>query len=160
MRTDRLPQVREEIQAVAAAELAQQTLQPVFEIDAVVRLSDLDFGLLGVLQQLEPCGQDNRPPVLLARDCKVLEARTVGGEGAHLKLTLTDGGPPRDAIAFRQGHWLSRGRQRLDLVFALEANEYNGNRRLQLNVHDLRLAEGARDAYQPTLMPTGAPSAG
>jgi len=160
IRTERLPQFREEIQAVAAAELAQQTLQPVFEIDAVVRLSDLDFGLLAVLQQLEPCGQDNRPPVLLARDCKVLEARTVGGEGAHLKLTLSDGGPPRDAIAFRQGHWLSRVRQRLDVVFALEANEYNGNRRLQLNVQDLKLSEGVLDAYQPTLMPTGAPSAG
>ena len=103
IRTERLPQFREEMQAVAAAELSQQTLLPLLEIDAVVRLSDLDFGLLGILQQLEPCGQDNRSPVLLARNCKVLEARTVGGEGAHLKLILSDGGPPRDAIADGSG---------------------------------------------------------
>ncbi|MFZ1629135.1 MAG: single-stranded-DNA-specific exonuclease RecJ [Anaerolineae bacterium] len=154
IRTERLPQFREEMQAVAAAELSQQTLLPLLEIDAVVRLSDLDFGLLGILQQLEPCGQDNRSPVLLARNCKVLEARTVGGEGAHLKLLLSDGGPPRDAIAFRQGHWLSRVRQRMDVVFALETNEYNGNRRLQLNVHDLKLSDETPDSYQPSFQPS------
>lgn len=158
IRTERLPQFREEMQALAAAELAQQPLQPELEIDAVVRLSDLDFGLLGILQQLEPCGQANRPPVLLAQRCKVLEARTVGGEGAHLKLTLSDGGPPRDAIAFRQGHWLSRVRQRMDVVFALETNEFNGNRRLQLNVHDLRLSDDTPDIYQPALLAAEIPT--
>lgn len=151
IRTDRLPQFRDEIEAVAAAELSGQTLQPTLDIDAAVRLSDLDFGLLALLQQMEPCGQGNRAPLLLARDCQVLAARTVGGEGAHLKLTLSDGGAPCDAIAFRQGHWLSRVRRRMDVVFTLEANDFDGNRRLQLNVSDLRLAAATPDAYQPHL---------
>ena len=58
--------------------------------------------------------------------------------------TLVDGGkgtPVFDAVVFNQAAWskeLTDG-SRVDLVFQLEANEWNGQRRLQLNVQDLRL---------------------
>ncbi len=152
VRTVRLPALRAALQEVAATTLADQTLRPTLQIDAEVRLSDLDWGLHALLQQLEPCGEKNPAPVLLARSCQVVEARTVGSEGAHLKLKLTDGWTTRDAIAFRQGAWVSRLRNRIDVVFNLEANTYNGNRTLQLNVLDLAVAASASTSYQPSLI--------
>lgn len=153
VRTDRLPALRSALQEVAAAALADQALQPTLQIDAEVRLSDVDWGLHGLLQQLEPCGEENPAPTLLARNCQVVEARTVGSDGAHLKLKLSDGWTAREAIAFRQGAWLSRLRNRIDIAFNLEVNTYNGNRSLQLNVLDLAVASDAHPTYQPSLLP-------
>jgi single-stranded-DNA-specific exonuclease len=79
----------------------------------------------------------------LAQGVRVREARTVG-EGKHLRLVV-DGGPATpalDAVAFQQGEWhkeLKDG-SLIDLVFQVEANEWNGRRRLQLNVQDLKFA--------------------
>jgi single-stranded-DNA-specific exonuclease len=77
----------------------------------------------------------------------VRDARKVGAEGAHLKLTVSDpAAGPRgevtwDAIAFRQGHWYGHLPHVVDLVYALDENIWNGNRRLQLVVEDLRKSE-------------------
>jgi len=54
------------------------------------------------------------------------------------------------AIGFRLGHMLDRMPQRetglrwgdkVDVVFQLEVNEWNGNRELQMNVVDVKLCE-------------------
>ncbi|MCC7355429.1 MAG: hypothetical protein IT330_16940, partial [Anaerolineae bacterium] len=45
-----------------------------------------------------------------------------------------------DAIAFRQANWLGHLSPLMDVAFVLEVNEWNGDRRLQLNVQDLRPA--------------------
>jgi single-stranded-DNA-specific exonuclease len=66
------------------------------------------------------------------------EARPVGSEGKHLKLTLATAEEPRDAIAFGSGHRLDELGEHVDLVYHLEVNEWNGTRSLQLNVQDLR----------------------
>ena len=55
-----------------------------------------------------------------------------------------EAGPRReaawDAIAFRQGHWYGSLPRVVDLAYKLEENTWNGNRRLQLVVEDLRPA--------------------
>ena len=85
-------------------------------------------------------------PVLLARGVRVREAKPIGGQKQHLRLIL-DGGVNTtvvDAVAFQQGAWakeLSEG-SRIDIAFQLEVNEWQGRRRLQLNVQDLRAHEG------------------
>ena len=108
-------------------------------------LEQLDWGLLAQFTRLEPTGQDNPPPRLLLRDCRVRGVRTVGN-GQHLKLTVDRDAtsPVLDAIGFQLGEWkneLAEG-SRVDLAFQLEANEWQGNRGLQLNLQDLRLAKG------------------
>jgi single-stranded-DNA-specific exonuclease len=65
----------------------------------------------------------------------------VGADGKHLKLTLEQGGVVWDAIAFRQGGRLTGLPTLLDLAYSVEVNEWEGRRRLQLNVQDLRPAE-------------------
>jgi single-stranded-DNA-specific exonuclease len=53
-----------------------------------------------------------------------------------------DGGPTYEAIAFRLGHLVDalRRHARIDVLYTLEANEWNGERKLQLNVKDFRRA--------------------
>jgi len=90
------------------------------------------------LTQLEPFGYANPAPLLLSRRAVVRDARAVGTEGHHLKLALSDGRNVKDAIAFHQGRWAGQLPRQVDIVYSLEVNEWRGEKRLQLNVKDLR----------------------
>jgi single-stranded-DNA-specific exonuclease len=92
------------------------------------------------LTKLEPCGYANPSPLFLSRNVHVQNRRAVGNEGRHLKLSLSDGWTVWDAIAFRQGEWVDKLPDKVDIVYHLEANEWRDRRRLQLNVQDLRPA--------------------
>jgi len=148
----RLPELEARLEAIATEQLAGLALAPTLQIDAWVRLWRLDFATQELLGQLEPCGAANPQPILASRGLEVVSSRCVGQEAQHLKLTLRDPratGPDRhrvfDAIAFRQSAWLEAMPRLVDVAFVLERNDFNGERRLQLNVKDLRPALAAPD---------------
>jgi single-stranded-DNA-specific exonuclease len=146
---DKLPALQEKLEDIATNQLAGQALQPTLLIDVVTPLDDLDWATLELLAQLEPCGHANPQPVLASYGLEVTAKRRVGQTGDHLKLTVRDPNAPGlkrmqvwDAIAFRQGAWADEMPERIDLAYTLECNEFNGERRLQLNVKDIRVAAG------------------
>jgi single-stranded-DNA-specific exonuclease len=141
VRTENLDQLAVRLTDLARRSLDGQELVPRLEIDAVVPLSELDWAAAEWLQRMEPCGQENPTPVFLSRDASVANAQTVGNEGRHLRLQLRAEGRVWDAIAFRQGERMQALGERVDVVYSLEVNEWNGERRLQLNVRDIRPAE-------------------
>ncbi len=146
VRTPDLPAFSEALRAVAARELsAQADLRPTLDVDLALTANDLNWGLFEQFARLEPTGQDNPPPVLLARNMRIRETRTVGN-GKHLKLILDSGAHQAvfDGVGFHQGQRapdLPEGRQ-IDAVFTLEVNDFNGRRSLQWNIRDIA-ASGA-----------------
>lgn len=140
--TERLPELEARLLDYAATRLPEEMLMPALEIDADVPLGALSWDLLAQLAVLEPFGQANPQPVLMSRRVRVASSRATGAEGQHLKLRLDDaaGGPSYDAIAFRLGHLAPHfAKPRvIDIAYTLEANEWNGNRNLQINIKDLR----------------------
>ena len=130
---------------IAAEKLGGRDLNPALHIDAEALPNELNPETRQQLAQLEPCGYGNPSPVLMSRNMTVRDVRSVGVEGAHLKLSLMDNRRVvHDAIAFRQSHhssWLRR-EMRIDAAYYLGMNEWNGERRLQLNVLDLRPSSG------------------
>jgi len=142
----KLPALTARLSEIAAEQLAEKDLRPPLLIDQEIALGDVDYAVLGLLQEMEPTGYANPLPRLLSRKLQVRDARKVGADGAHLKLTVSDpaagsrSGQSWDAIAFRQGHWYGNLPRSVDLVYSLEENVWNGNRRLQLVVEDLRPA--------------------
>lgn len=142
----KLPALISRLRAIAAEELADKELRPSLLIDAEVPLGPMDFAKLGQLQEMEPTGYANPQPRLLSRRVLVRDTRKVGADGAHLKMTVSDPAAGSranvtfDAIAFRQGHWHGRLPAHVDLVYTMEENIWNGTRRLQLVVEDVRAA--------------------
>ncbi len=135
---DNLDALQDRLKGLAAEQLEGVELTPTLLIDAEVELSEMDWATQALLTQLEPCGYANPAPLLLSRRAIVRDARAVGTDGSHLKLTLSDGRGAWDAIAFRQGRWAGQLPRCIDIVYSLEVNEWNGRKRLQLNVKDLR----------------------
>ena len=139
--TEDLETLRERLQAIAAEELAGVELRPTLEIDAEVRLEEVDWATHALLSEIEPCGVDNPRPVLVSRDVEVRDRRVMGNQRSHLKLMLRDGrGVARDAVFFRHGHLVDEVPARVDVAYTLDVNEWNSRKRLQLHVQDLREA--------------------
>ncbi len=141
VRTDRLDALQSRLLDEAARCLAGVELTPVLRIDAEVPLRAMTGQLWEALQQLQPFGEGNPEPLFLSRSVWVRRAVAVGAEGAHLKLTLSDGMAIWDGIAFGQGAWAGRMPERADIVYHLRRDEWNGAVRIQLHVQDWREAK-------------------
>jgi single-stranded-DNA-specific exonuclease len=140
IRNENLTPFVEKLQSIATNQLAHLDLRPTLLADAELPLRDLTPDLLDYLEWLQPTGYGNPGALFISRNLKVKWPKPVGKDGAHLKLVVSDGWISFDAIAFRQGHWISRIPLEIDLMYSFEMNEYNGRKSLQLNVRDLKPA--------------------
>jgi len=141
--TANLEPLQRRLREIAREELSGLELVPTLSIDAEVDLAELDWATQAHLAKLEPCGYANPIPLFLSRRVIVRDARAVGADAQHLRLTLSDGRAVWDAIAFRQGRWADKVPRYVDIVYSLEVHEWGGERRLQLNVKDLRPSDAA-----------------
>lgn len=141
VRNENLPEFLSRLKEIARAQLEGNDLRHLLAADMEVSLSQLSFEVLSHLEYLEPTGYGNPDAVFVSRDVKVKSFRAVGSEGKHLKITFEDkNGQPFDSIGFRMGHLQSTVPHRVDVMYHIEANEYNGRRSLQLNLKDIKAA--------------------
>ena len=126
---------------IARDQLEGRDLRHVLTADMEVSLSQLSFEVLSHLEYLEPTGYGNPDAVFVSRDAKVKSFRAVGSEGKHLKVTFEDErGHIFDSIGFRMGHLQTSLPHHVDVMYHIEANEYNGRKSLQLNLKDIKAA--------------------
>jgi single-stranded-DNA-specific exonuclease len=138
VRNENLIALKERLKSMTREKLQGYELRPSFTADTEISLSDLKPDLLKELDRLQPTGYGNPEPVFVARNVQVKSSRTVGVDGKHLKLTVSDGRYTFDAIGFRLGDRLESLPLRLDLMFTFEANSYNGRVSMQLNLKDIK----------------------
>ncbi len=138
------------IAGFAASHIADDQLQADLQADLQVTAAEMTLENARDIQKLEPFGEANPVPLLVCRDLLLRETRLVGS-GRHLKLKLQDpqSGLNWDAIAFGLGEadeWTGPG-DRVDVLFSLEINNWQGRTQLQLNLRDLRPADSGHAFY-------------
>ncbi len=142
VRNENLDDLVARLKSIAREKLSEQDLRPTLMADAEISLTQIRPELFKLLSYLEPTGYGNREAAFVARKVKVKNARTVGADGKHLKLTLEDESRySHDAIGFRLGEWQKKIPPRVDILFTYEVNEYNGRVGYQLNLKDLKAAK-------------------
>ena len=124
----------------SAGKLQHMDLSPTVNIDCEVPFSIFTQENVNFIQSLAPFGEKNEPPSFLTREVKVLDLKSVGAGGQHLKLQLWNNGKTFDGIAFRQGH-LARliNSNPIDIVYSIGINTWGYRPTLQLTVHDVRV---------------------
>ena len=140
IRNENLEELKKRLRSIAGELLGGLDLRQTLNADAEVPLSDLRPELLKHLDYLQPTGYGNPEAVFVTRNARVTHARTVGSEGRHLKLIVTDGHVTFDAIGFRLGHLHSKLPLKVDLIYTFESNEFNGRTSLQLSLKDVKAA--------------------
>ncbi|HSD85954.1 MAG TPA: single-stranded-DNA-specific exonuclease RecJ [Kofleriaceae bacterium] len=107
------------------------------DVDAEVKLAEVDERLATELAGLGPFGQENPAPLLVTRAARVTAVRRVG-DGSHLKLTLEDSTQTvRSAIGFKLGDRPVEVGAHLDLAFVPTVSTWQGRRSAELEVADL-----------------------
>jgi single-stranded-DNA-specific exonuclease len=79
------------------------------------------------------------------KNMRVVDFRIVGNGEKHLKLSLRgEGSSPKifDAIGFRMAQDFSQLKKddKIDIVCNLQEDEWNGNKKIQLKLVDMRMA--------------------
>lgn len=142
---DNYQKFQDKMNGLAAEKLTGTALVPAISIEAEIRLADINWQLLDELEKFEPFGEANEKPLFCAQKLIIEQVQTVGADGKHLKVQVSQAGSPNlhKLIGFSFGDWcarLSAGEQ-IDIIFELGVNEWNGNREIQLKIVDLRKSE-------------------
>ena len=133
---------KESFIAIAKAEMEGKDLTPSLAVDAELALSDIGWDVYTDLEKFAPHGMSNSKPRFLSRGLTVVSADQVGVGGKHLRLSVCqNGGEKKKCNAFRFGEEFKEHKSgdRIDAVYELENNEWNGRNELQLNIVDLTL---------------------
>ncbi len=138
VRNENLVALRNRLMSIVTNQLSGRELRPTLKADAEVRLTDLNSRLLQHLDDLQPTGFGNPEAVFVTRSVRIASSRSVGADGKHLKLSLTDGSAKFDAIGFRLGHLHGELSGDVDVLYTFETNEYNGRSSMQLNIRDIK----------------------
>lgn len=133
-RSDLLPTLRSRLMAIADERLAGQPLSTHGVIDAIVDLDELMGDCFLWLRKMEPYGIGNPAPLFFSKGLTVEKAWPMGVAKNHFRLRIKDRGVFWEAIAFRQ-EWIE-GTTKVDLVFKLEVDHWNGQDRVRLNIQD------------------------
>ena len=109
------------------------------KVDAFVELADLSVERVKELEELKPFGTGNSKPLIASKDVSILQNRTVGLEGDHLKLEVQQGDQLLDIISFRNGdlnNYLFE-QQSVSILGYIELNEWNGKTKVQMQMVDI-----------------------
>jgi len=114
------------------------------EIDYQIQPEEIDWNLMNEIKLMEPFGVGNKEPIFLAEKMIVVDCKIVGNGQKHLKLSLRgENKSPKifDAIGFSLAEKFSylKKNDRIDIVFNLEEDEWNGNKKMQFKIIDLRI---------------------
>ncbi len=139
--TAKLPQLQQMLSDIASSQLKGVDLRPRLDIDADVTLNELTGDAFRIMQKLAPFGRGNPQPVFLSQRIEVMDCRTMGNSGEHLRLRLKQNGAQWDGVAFRSGEYLREISSPLDIVYNLEVDRWRGQEKLRLNVLDFARAK-------------------
>jgi single-stranded-DNA-specific exonuclease len=138
MSTSKLPELEEGLLELAAGQLEGVELMPHLNIDARINLTELAGDAFQSIQSLSPFGIGNPVPSFLSRGVEVLEKRTMGNNGEHLRLKLRQDDSVWDCVAFRLSNHQNELSSRLDIVYNVEVDNWGGKNRLRLNILDFK----------------------
>jgi single-stranded-DNA-specific exonuclease len=139
---------RENFCAIVARQFGAEPAPNRLTLDAEVPFSTLTTGTMQALDQLEPYGSGNPPPLLLADRLQIVgEPRKVGGGERHLAFRVRQGSKELRAIAFamadRYDELMSQAGQ-CCLAFTPRWNEWNGYKNVEIEVKDFQAGPEAR----------------
>jgi single-stranded-DNA-specific exonuclease len=139
----------ERVTELVESELTDESqLAGLLQADYELPLSRVNVETMAELAPLEPYGPGNARPLFVARNLRVLDYKVNGKDGRTLGMTLVPGDDPGArpvrAVAFGQApEWAPRlaDKPKIDIMFRLEADEWQGQQRVQLRVEGLRLSK-------------------
>jgi len=131
---EKLPELRRRLNQ-AVAEIAEKDAYiPSAVYDLPLHLEEVTLDLVREMEALSPTGFGNPSPVFWIQDAQILQSRTVGRDGKHVKLRLGQGNAALDGIGFGLAQSAAGLPEEVDVLGALGENEWMGRTTAQMEV--------------------------
>jgi single-stranded-DNA-specific exonuclease len=145
LKLENIEAFQQKFEQVVTASIEDYMLVPEIEIDAEIKLNDIDDKFCRILKQFAPFGPNNMAPVFMAKQLVDKGYTRIVGNN-HLKLdlqTVQNNYENFPAIAFGQAHHFNDvlNRKFFSACFAIDENLYKGKSTLQLNIKDIKFEE-------------------
>jgi len=129
------------IEEIAERELKGKKLAPSIDIDAELELSGIGDEFYGYLAKLAPFGQDNQQPRFVSKNVTIADIITMGSDNQHIKFRVkSDNSGLFTAVAFNKSETFAHVniKDKIDMVYYLERNNFNGRSEIQLKIIDIK----------------------
>lgn len=137
--TSKIALLQEALEKLAVKMVDGEMLQRVLRVDCEIPLHMVSDEFYQKLQELSPFGMGNPEPTFVS-SAVIEEVKMVGKEKQHLKLRVKDGDMFFEAIAFGLGDKEKemKKRDKIDMVYIISENIWNGRKSLQLKIRDIK----------------------
>lgn len=113
--------------------------EPTLMLDAWVELGEVTLEMAESLEMLAPFGPGNPYPVLATRNVRIESVTPIGREQEHLRLTVRDEAGKIQSLIWWNGNNGEWPNGQLDIAFTARAQDFRGQRTLQLEWIAFRL---------------------
>ena len=137
IKKEKVEEFKEEFEKIAKEKEVDKII-PILNLDAEIKLDDVNKEMVDSLKELEPFGEANKMPIFAFRNLKIDSIRSLS-EGKHLRLSVKDNKNIINAIGFNMGALADTYRigDRVDIAGNLEINSFNGVDSIQINIKDI-----------------------
>jgi single-stranded-DNA-specific exonuclease len=137
--TDKIEDLQKKIEELTDTLIDDKTLTRSLRIDCEIPMKFITNSFYKSIMSLSPFGMGNPQPTFVSREVEVKGKRVMGKLGNHVKLLLADDASEFDGVAFgmvEEASEISPG-DKIDIVYTVDENVWNGQRKLQLKIKDL-----------------------
>ncbi len=140
MHPENVEAFKNRFEEVVSATIKPEQLVQQIQIDAELRLRQVEPRFFRILNQFAPFGPENMAPLFISKNVYVSGiAGLVGGN--HVRMTvMQEDSPGFSCIAFNQGEHLEKIKKDVpfDICYAVEENVWQERRTIQLNIKGIR----------------------
>ena len=141
LRPENYTNFKNKFEEVVERTIDTKLLTPEISVDAAIDFSEITPKFFRIIQQMAPFGPLNMKPVFSSTSVRDNGyGKQVGANNAHLKLNLFQGDNKKtfNAIGFNLGTKMEFIQNDFDVAYALDENEWNGHKNLQLVLKDIK----------------------
>ena len=141
LRPENYTNFKDKFEEVVKRTIDTKLLTPEISVDAAIDFSEITPKFFRIIQQMAPFGPLNMKPVFSSTSVRDNGyGKQVGANKAHLKLNLFQGDNKKtfNAIGFNLGTKMEFVQNDFDVAYALDENEWNGHKNLQLVLKDIK----------------------
>ena len=139
---------KENLIKIVDESLSDDDLALKIQYDCEISISDISQDLYDLIRKFSPFGFGNPTPKFLMKNIEFYSVSTVGKDSKHLKVSVLNKktGELIEGIGFGLGYFYKnlKSNKKCDIVFSLDENEWNGTKKLQMNIKDLKINKNSK----------------